>query len=64
MSDSQEITAADLEAFVKLHDLVPVPADLVPRVLQILRDHRAAMRRFAKADLPTRDVFPAHLFRA
>lgn len=64
MSDSDEITAADLDALVKLHDLVPVPEDLLPWVLQALRDHRAAMRRFAEAGLETRDVFPAHLFRA
>jgi uncharacterized membrane protein len=64
MPDPQEITAADLDAFVKIHDLVPVPEDLVPRVLQALHEHRAAMHRFAAAGLETRDVFPANIFRA
>ena len=64
MSYPDEITAADLESFVKLHGLVPVPEDLVPRVLQALRDHRAAMRRFAEANIETRGVFPAQVYRA
>ncbi len=63
MTRGEEITAADLEAFIRLHDLVPVPPDLMPRVLQIVRDHRESMRRFAEAGIDVRDVFPAHLYR-
>jgi hypothetical protein len=64
MEDPEELTAADLESIARLHGLVPVPEDLVARVLQSLREHRAAMRRFAEAGLETRDVFPAQVFRA
>ncbi len=63
MSRGDEIVVADLEACIRLHDLVPVPSDLMPRVLQIVREHREAMRRFADAKIEIRDVFPADLYR-
>lgn len=63
MPGDDAISVPDLEAFVRLHDLVPVPPDLMPRVLHIVREYRAAMRRFAEAEIDVRDVFPAHLYR-
>jgi hypothetical protein len=57
------MTAAELEDYARLHGLVPVPPHLVERVLQQLRDHRAAMRRVQAAGLDFRDVFPAQVFR-
>ena len=63
MSASDEISAADVEAFVRMHGLVPVPPDLMPRVLQMLREHRASMRRFAESGIDVRDVFPAQVYR-
>lgn len=63
MPGDDAISVPDLAAFIRLHDLVPVPPDLMPRVLQIVRDHRESMRRFAEAGIDVRDVFPAHLYR-
>lgn len=63
MPESDEISAADLEAFVRLHDLVPIPPDLMPRVLRIVRDHRESMRCFAESGIDCRDVFPAQVYR-
>lgn len=63
MPDDDEISAATVEAFIRMHDLVPVPPELMPRVLQAVREHREAMRRFHEAGLESRDVFPAQIFR-
>lgn len=64
MSDSHQTPAVDLDALVRLHDLVPVPPDSLARVRKLLDEHREAMRRFASAGIETRDVFPAQVFRA
>ena len=63
MSEERDVTAADLEALVRLYGLVPVPEDLLPRVLNAVREHRAAMRRFYDAGIEVRDVFSSQLFR-
>jgi hypothetical protein len=64
VSDHDELSAADLESWARANDLVPVPPELVPRVLKLLGEHRAAMRRVADARLDLHEVFPAHVFRA
>jgi len=64
MPESDEISAADVEAFVRLHGLVPIPPELMPRVLAMVRDHRESMLRFEEAGIDCRDVFPAQVFRA
>ncbi len=64
MPENDEISAADVEAFIRLHDLVPIPPDLMPRVLAMVRDHRESMRRFVEAEIDCRDVFPAQVYHA
>ncbi|HVC33454.1 MAG TPA: hypothetical protein VNL16_08085 [Chloroflexota bacterium] len=64
MPDDDDITAADLEALARAFDLVPVPADLLPRVLEAVREHRRSLRRFAAAGIELRDVFPSEIYRA
>lgn len=63
MPEDEKISAADVEAFIRMYDLVPIPPDLMPRVLQAVREHRESMRRFAEAGIELRDVFPAQVFR-
>ena len=64
MSDNVELSADDLEMWARTNDLVPVPPELVPRVLKLLGEHRAAMRRVGDARLDLHGVYPAHVFRA
>ncbi len=59
-----EPTAEDLRELVRLLDLVPIPDDLMPRVLANVRSYRAAMRRFAESGLDVADVVTAQPYRA
>ena len=64
MAENEEIQASDVEAFIRMHDLIAVPPALMPRVIQAMRDHRAALRRFATSGIDVHDVFPAQIYRA
>jgi len=64
MPENDEIDAAWVEAIIRLQGGVAVPTELLPRVVQLAREHRAAMRRFAEAGIEPRDVFPAQVYRA
>jgi len=58
-----EISATAIEAFIGLHGLVPIPPELMPRVLRGVHEHREAMRRFAAAGIELRDVFPSQVYK-
>lgn len=64
MAENEEVQASDVEAFIRMYGLVPVPPALMPRVLQMVRDYRAAMRRFSEANIDVHDAFPAQVYRA
>jgi hypothetical protein len=61
---NDDINAAWVEAIIRLQGGVAVPPELLPRVVQLALEHRAAMRRFAVAGIEPRDVFPAQVYRA
>lgn len=64
MFEKDEIDAAGVEAIIRLQRGVAIPRELLPRVVQLAREHREAMRRFAVAGIEPRDVFPAQVYRA
>lgn len=64
MYENDEIDATWVEAMIRLQGGVAIPPELLPRVVQLAREHRAAMRRFAEAGVEPRDVFPAQVYRA
>lgn len=64
MFENDEVDAAWVEAIIRLQGGVAVPAELLPRVVQLAREHRAAMRRFADAGIEPQDVFPGQVYRA
>ena len=64
MAEYEDIQASDIEAFIRMYGLVPIPPALMPRVIQAVRDHRAALRRFGEAGIDVHDVFPAQIYRA
>lgn len=58
-----EVTADDLRQLVQLLDLVPIPEALMPRVLAEVRLTRAALQRFAAANLDLSQVMTAQPYR-
>jgi hypothetical protein len=59
-----QVTADDLRAMVRALGLVEIPEHLMPKVLEEVRSHRAAMRRFDEAGIDLADVVTAQPFRA
>ena len=59
-----EITADDLRRMVRVLGLIEIPEALMPRVLEHVRAHRAAMRTFEAAGIEVGDVVTAQPFRA
>ena len=62
MSDA-DLTANDLNDLVRLLDLVPIPAHLMPRVLEQVQQQRAALRRFAESGIDVSEVRSAQVYR-
>jgi hypothetical protein len=54
----------DLRRMVDVLGLIEIPEALLPRVLEHVRAHRAAMRAFAAAGIEVGDVVTAQPFRA
>jgi hypothetical protein len=59
-----EITAEDLRRMARVLGLIPIPEHLMPRVLEHVRAHRAALRTFEDAGIDVGGVFTAQPFRA
>ena len=59
-----QVTADDLRVMVRALGLVEIPEHLMPKVLEEVRSHRAAMRRFDESGIDVADVVTAQPFRA
>lgn len=62
--EGEELTVDDLRRMVGVLGLIEIPEALLPRVLEHVRAHRAAMRTFAAAGIELGDVVTAQPFRA
>jgi hypothetical protein len=59
-----EITADDLHRMTRVLGLIPIPEHLMPKVLEHVRTHRAALRTFEDAGIDVGGVLTAQPFRA
>ena len=59
-----EITADDLRRMARVLGLIAIPEHLMPKVLEHVRAHRAAMRSFDDAGIDVGGVVTAQPFRA
>ena len=59
-----EITADDLRRMTRVLGLIAIPEHLMPKVLEHVRTHRAAMRSFEDAGIDLGGVVTAQPFRA
>lgn len=60
MSDKHsELTREDLKELVRVLDLIPIPDHLINPVLNAVREHRAAVRRFAESGIDVEEVLTA-----
>jgi hypothetical protein len=62
-SAAEELTADDLRRLVRAIGLVPIPEHLMARVLESVRTHRDAVRRFDESGLDVSDVVTAQPYR-
>lgn len=58
-----QIGADDLRRIVRAFGLVPIPEHLMAQVLEGVRAHRAAMRRFDESGLDVSEVVTAQPYR-
>ena len=60
----EEVTADDLRRMTRVLGLIPIPEHLMPKVLEHVRTHRAALRTFEDAGIAVGGVLTAQPFRA